>query len=31
LLRPIVDPETFTLLVASSDGHLYAFDLSQFE
>ena len=31
LLRPIIDPETFTLLVASSDGHLYAFDLSQFE
>ncbi|MCX6091887.1 MAG: PQQ-binding-like beta-propeller repeat protein [Candidatus Bipolaricaulota bacterium] len=31
LLRPIVDPETFTLLVASSDGYLYAFDLSQFE
>jgi hypothetical protein len=31
LLRPIVDPETFTLLVASSDGHLYAFDLGQFE
>jgi len=31
LLRPIADLETFTLLVASSDGHLYAFDLSQFE
>ncbi len=31
LLLPIVDPETFTLLVASSDGYLYAFDLSQFE
>jgi outer membrane protein assembly factor BamB len=31
LLRPIVDAETFTLLVASSNGYLYAFDLSQFE
>ena len=31
LLTPIVDAETFTLLVASSDGYLYAFDLSQFE
>jgi hypothetical protein len=30
LLLPIVDPETFTLLVASSDGFLYALDLSQF-
>jgi len=31
LLAPIVDVETFTLLIASSDGYLYAFDLSQFE
>ena len=31
LLTPIVDAETFTLLIASSDGYLYAFDLSQFE
>lgn len=31
LLTPVVDAETFTLLVASSDGVLYAFDLSQFE
>ncbi|MEW5826131.1 MAG: CARDB domain-containing protein [Candidatus Bipolaricaulota bacterium] len=31
LLRPVVDGETYTLLVASSDGLLYAFDLSQFE
>jgi outer membrane protein assembly factor BamB len=31
LLTPIVDVATFTLLVASSDGYLYAFDLSQFE
>jgi outer membrane protein assembly factor BamB len=31
LLRPIVDPETSTLLVASSDGYLYAFDLSEFK
>jgi CARDB protein/putative pyrroloquinoline-quinone binding quinoprotein len=31
LLTPIVDAATFTLLVASSDGYLYAFDLSQFE
>ena len=31
LLTPIVDVETFTLLVASTDGYLYAFDLSQFE
>ncbi|MFC2079055.1 CARDB domain-containing protein [Candidatus Bipolaricaulota bacterium] len=31
LLTPVVDAETFTLLVASSDGYLYAFDLSQFE
>ncbi|MCK5827564.1 PQQ-binding-like beta-propeller repeat protein, partial [Candidatus Bipolaricaulota bacterium] len=31
LLTPIVDAATFTLLIASSDGYLYAFDLSQFE
>lgn len=31
LLTTIVDAATFTLLVASSDGYLYAFDLSQFE
>jgi outer membrane protein assembly factor BamB len=31
LLVPIVDQDTYTLLVASSDGYLYAFDLSQFE
>jgi outer membrane protein assembly factor BamB len=31
LLAPVVDPETYTLLVVSSDGYLYAFDLSQFE
>lgn len=31
LLTPIIDADTFTLLVASSDGYLYAFDLSQFE
>ena len=31
LLTPVVDVATFTLLVASSDGYLYAFDLSQFE
>ncbi len=31
LLRPVVDPETGVLLVASSDGYLYAFDLSQFQ
>ena len=31
LLTPIVDVATFTLLVASSDGYLYAFDLSEFE
>ncbi len=31
LLQPIVDPEWFVLLVASSDGYLYAFDLSQYE
>ncbi len=30
LLRPIVDPDTSTLLVASSDGYLYAFDLTEF-
>ncbi len=31
LLQPVVDPETLTLLVASSDGYLYAFDLSEYE
>ncbi|MCK5246029.1 hypothetical protein KAR02_03980, partial [Candidatus Bipolaricaulota bacterium] len=31
LLTPIIDAATFTLLIASSDGYLYAFDLSQFE
>jgi hypothetical protein len=31
LLTPVVDAATFTLIVASSDGYLYAFDLSQFE
>lgn len=31
LLSPVIDRETVTLLVASSDGYLYAFDLSQFE
>ena len=31
LLTPIIDATTFTLLIASSDGYLYAFDLSQFE
>jgi len=31
LLRPVIDQETFTLLIASSDGYLYAFDLAQFE
>ncbi|MFC2082824.1 CARDB domain-containing protein [Candidatus Bipolaricaulota bacterium] len=31
LLTPVVDASTSTLLVASSDGYLYAFDLSQFE
>ncbi len=33
LLRPVVDPdpETPTLLVTSTDGYLYAFDLSQFK
>gem|GEM_PF-2432353 len=31
LLTPIVDAETSTLLVASSNGYLYAFDLSQFK
>jgi outer membrane protein assembly factor BamB len=31
LLTPIIDADTFTLLVSSSDGYLYAFDLSQFE
>lgn len=31
LLTPIIDAATFTLLVASSDGYLYAFDLGQFE
>jgi hypothetical protein len=30
LLRPVVDAETLTLLVASSDGILYAFDLSSY-
>jgi hypothetical protein len=30
LLPPVVDPETSTLLVASSDGYLYAFDLGQY-
>ncbi len=31
LLTPVIDPDTYTLLVASSDGYLYAFDLGQFE
>lgn len=31
LLRPVVDTETGVLLVASSDGYLYAFDLSPFQ
>ena len=31
LLTPVVDAATFTLLVASSDGYLYAFDLGQFK
>jgi outer membrane protein assembly factor BamB len=31
LLAPIVDQDTYTVLVASSDGYLYAFDLGQFE
>ena len=31
LLRPVIDSETYTLLIASSDGYLYAFDLSPFE